>query len=402
METKPPEKNLYSTAAGLKQCGEDTDLIITHEQRCAAVANDTFLCLLGDSEYKKHRTNLAAFILQRDELGKEADGDVYEVVALGTGVTWYQGWQEYQGLLLHDCHAVVMARRALMRYLYREVALHYSQLPGASEKSIFCLCMETQTLVLKPNIHLHLYLSCIPEEATQKGLSWMERTGIHLSIHAKGSTLPVSECPPSILAARVCCMTATDKLLKWSVLGVQGAMLSQFMAPLYITSIVTGTTEQQMEALYHAVIGRLQPPLNLALFPHFAVQHPYLFIGPEVNSKHPPPVHASHSINWTKGDEKIEIVDANTGQIAANNFSPPPSPESRLCKAAMFMYYTYILKSLGKQEIPDSYFQAKASSDQYQRVKALLYSQLNAYGHGMWPRKLCVDRFKASTGQEPD
>lgn len=70
--------------------------------------------------------------------------------------------------------------------------------------------------------------------------SWLERTTLHLGIHSKGSILPVSECPPSTLAARVCCVTATDKLLKWSVLGVQGALLNQFMEPLYMTSIVTG------------------------------------------------------------------------------------------------------------------------------------------------------------------
>ncbi|XP_075692429.1 adenosine deaminase domain-containing protein 2-like isoform X2 [Rhinoderma darwinii] len=402
METPSLPQKPYHTAPFSDLRGEDGEYIITHEQRCAAVANNAFYCLVGDSEYNKHRTNLAAFILQRDVCDKEENGDVYEVVALGTGVTWYQGWQEYHGLLLHDCHALVVARRALLRYLYKEVGLYYSNLPGAGDACIFCPSQRTQSLVLKPNIHLHLYMSCIPEGGTQSGLSWQEQMSIHLCIHAKGTTLPVSECPPSILAAHVCCMTATDKLHKWSALGVQGALLSQFVEPLYITSIVTGTTEQHIEAFNQAVNGRLDSPLDLTLYPPYAVHPPYMFIGPEVNNKHPPPIHPSHSINWTQGDKDLEIVDANTGQTVESKFSRPPIPGSRLCKAAMLMYYANIQHFLEKQQIQDSYYHAKASSDLYQRVKNLLYSQLNACGHGMWPRKLCVDRFRASAWQGPD
>ncbi|XP_044124393.1 adenosine deaminase domain-containing protein 2-like isoform X2 [Bufo gargarizans] len=401
METLSLLRKQYRTDAGQKQLGEVTDQMIAHEDRCAAVANDTYHRLVGDSEYYKHRSNLAAFILQRDVVSQEEVGDVYEVVALGTGATWYQGWQDYHGLLVHDCHAVVIARRALLRYLYKEVALYYSKVPGATEKSIFCPSQQTQSLVLKPNTFFHLYLSRVPEEATPSVLSWREQTGVHLSIHAKGSTRRVSECPPSILNTHVCCMSVTDKLLKWSALGVQGALLSQFVDPLYITSIITGSKRHQMEALSQA-LDRLHPPLDMTLFRPYSVCSPYLLIVPEINSNHSSPIHPSHSLNWTKGDKNVENIDATTGQTVEKPFSLPPSTASRLCKAAMLMYYMDVQNSLGKQQIQDSYYHAKVSSDQYQRAKTLLYSQLNTYGHGVWPRKLCVDRFRASTVQGPD
>ncbi|XP_075040759.1 adenosine deaminase domain-containing protein 2-like isoform X2 [Mixophyes fleayi] len=324
MESLPNlQKNYHTTvSADLEQCGENSENIITHEQRCAAVANDAFYHLLGETEYYKHRTNLAAFILQRDAIDdpdKEMNGDMYEVVSLATGDTWYQGWQEYQGFLVHDSHALVVARRALLRYLYKEINLYHSEHPDVTKKCIFEAPEPSQCLVLKPNIYLHLYLSCIPEGGAQSCLlvtsrSWGEQTTVPLTIHSKGSLLSVSDCPPSILAARVCCMTATDKLLKWSVLGVQGALLSQVVKPLYITSIVIGTTEQQITSLSQAVVDRLKPPLDLAFFPSYAVHSPYLYIGPEVNSNPPPPTFPTCSVNWSKGDKDVEIVDGSTGQ----------------------------------------------------------------------------------------
>ena len=36
-------------------------------------------------------------------------------------------------------------------------------------------------------------------------------------------------------------MSCSEKLLKWNTVGVQGALFSQYLAPLYITSVTLGT-----------------------------------------------------------------------------------------------------------------------------------------------------------------
>lgn len=50
----------------------------------------------------------------------------YEVVALGSGQNCCSGWLSYTGCVIHDCHAIVIARRALKRckkILYRHISI---------------------------------------------------------------------------------------------------------------------------------------------------------------------------------------------------------------------------------------------------------------------------------------
>ncbi|CAH2314114.1 adenosine deaminase domain-containing 2 [Pelobates cultripes] len=128
----------------------------THGQRCAALASETFTRLI-DAKYSSQKEYLAAFILEKEVMN--AKGEMYEVVALGTGATCFQRRQEYHGLILHDSHALVVARRALIRYLYKQLYLYHSKPLMAQEKSIFCSSGKSPLLTLKPRMFLHLYLS---------------------------------------------------------------------------------------------------------------------------------------------------------------------------------------------------------------------------------------------------
>lgn len=48
------------------------------------------------------------------------------------------------------------------------------------------------------------------------------------------------DSPPTI------CMSCSDKIAAWNVLGIQGALLSQFFDPIYMDGIIIGGVENSM------------------------------------------------------------------------------------------------------------------------------------------------------------
>ena len=193
-------------------------------------------------------------------------------------------------------------------------------------------------------------------------------------------------------------MSCSDKVGRWNVIGLQGALLTHFIHPIYLTSITLG-------ALFHhghlsrAVCCRFDHPelVRLLKYP-YRVVHPVLgsVPGKEEIKRHVGKT-SSGSLNWTPFDSSPEFLDGGTGRPTSKFLQKLEmlNSKSRLSKLSLLQEFRELCRMSGMDYLIGlNYRECKDEASEYQTAKANLFSYCKKAGLGVWaqlPRE--VDEF---------
>jgi double-stranded RNA-specific adenosine deaminase len=347
------------------------------------------------------------------------------VVAIGTGTRCIEGDKlSLEGTVVHDSHAEVVARRSLMRFMYGQLQCYYQ-----NKESIFVpSSSQPGKLELAEGVEFHLYISTAPcgdgaqfsrsegdeneREAVPAGhahhptMKTKQQGVLRTKMEGGQGTIPVKDCGSVQtwdgiqLGGQLRTMSCSDKVCRWNVLGLQGALLSHFIIPVYMTSLTLGSLHHHGH-LSRAVCCRVDGIVSLP--PGYWVNHPHLcrVTGGDEMKRHTEKTNNT-SVNWCHGDMGAELIDGGTGRPLTSPSPTSPVTPSRVAKSNLFKEFHKVCMLSKRKELMDQtvYKNAKESAEGYMASKKKLFAELQERGFGQWMKKPEeVELFEASRTQ---
>merc|ERR1712029_975548 len=186
---------------------------------------------------------------------------------------------------------------------------------------------------------------------------------------------------------RLLTMACSDKILRWNVVGIQGALLTHLIKPVYLSYITVGSKfhpGHMKRALYERIqrqVCDLPRPYNLRI--------PNLYATTSPETRQATKAH-DYSVNWVLDSGQAEIDNGSTGKTISDN-------TSRLSKQSLFGRFLSVShrlldgagesKSDGIFSRPARYSEVKAMAVDYQEAKAEVAKALVKAGCGHWVEK---------------
>ncbi|NXC49273.1 DSRAD deaminase, partial [Penelope pileata] len=347
------------------------------------------------------RKILAAIIMRR------SSEDLGVVVSIGTGNRCVKGEElSLKGETVNDCHAEIISRRGFVRFLYSELMKYDPSKPA--EESIFEPAGGKQ-LKIKSNVTFHLYVSTAPcgdgalfdkscsDQASGAGRAEHQplfenpkQGKLRTKVENGEGTIPVesSDIVPTWdgiqHGERLRTMSCSDKILRWNVLGLQGALLSHFIEPIYLSSITLGYLYSQGH-LTRAICCRMAREgcvLQRNLRAPYHINHPEVGRVSVYDSARQTGKTKESSVNWCLADgSEVEVLDGTKGKIDG-----PKLEVSRVSKRKTFALFRQLCARNSRKDLQGLpvYSEAKEAAVPYQEAKQSFFSALEEMGYGSW------------------
>lgn len=352
-------------------------------------------------------THIRRKVLAGMVLSHGYDQDSCVVVSVTTGTKCINGERmSVNGSVLNDSHAEIVSRRCLNNFFYTELEKFLN--PSTSGESIFQMNERGGGMRLKNDYKFHLFINTAPcgdsrifsphdECSVDKHPNRKARGQLRTKIESGEGTIPVKSSEGIqtwdgvLQGERLLTMSCSDKIAKWNVVGLQGALLSNFIEPIYLDSIVLGSLFHP-DHLYRAVCGRIENTIH-ALPPPFRLNKPKMSL---ISSKEvrQPGKAPNFSVNWTLGDSGPEIVNAITGRTEQNQ-------TSRVAKCKLFVRFLRLvghapsMTPMTLDGCPRMYSECKEKALNYQMAKKQLYDAFSKAELGNWVKKpIEADQFE--------
>ncbi|NXI64125.1 DSRAD deaminase, partial [Anseranas semipalmata] len=367
-----------------------------------------------------HRFNALTARIQHSLLGRKilaaiimrkGSKDLGVVVSIGTGNRCVKGEElSLKGETVNDCHAEIISRRGFVRFLCSELMKYDPSKPSA-EESIFEPAGEKR-LKIKSNVTFHLYVSTAPcgdgalfdkscsDQASAMGQAQHQplfenpkQGKLRTKVENGEGTIPVesSDIVPTWdgiqHGERLRTMSCSDKILRWNILGLQGALLSHFIEPVYLSSVTLGYLYSQGH-LTRAICCRMARDgdvLQKRLRAPYHVNHPEVGRVSVYDSARQTGKTKESSVNWCLADEsEVEVLDGTKGKVDG-----PKLEVSRVSKRKTFALFQQLCAKYNCKDLQNLsvYSEAKEAATSYQEAKQRFFSALEEMGYGSWIRK---------------
>ncbi|GFG33071.1 hypothetical protein Cfor_12096 [Coptotermes formosanus] len=357
-----------------------------------------FTTLIEGQPMHSRRKVLAGIVMTTGPQMEDA-----KVISVATGTKCINGeHMSVQGASLNDTHAEIIARRCLCDFIYSQLELHTN--PETSAQSIFVPEPNNKGYQLKENIKFHLYINTAPcgdarifspheavtqDDSIDKHPNRKARGQLRTKIESGEGTIPVKSSDGIqtwdgvLQGQRLLTMSCSDKIARWNVVGIQGALLSHFVEPIYLESIVLGSLFHPSH-MYRAVCGRIETTIQ-GLPPPYRLNKPLmsLITSPEIRQPGKAP---NYSVNWTTGQEGPEIINSVTGK-------DDQGVASRLSKQGLFRRFLNLVGRISSRtgltfgSCPRQYSDAKEAVQDYKMAKEQLVLAFHKAELGTWLKK---------------